>query len=394
MRIQKPSTQPASRSSSRTVARRRSRSTRTANQSQPPSIATDGADELVGLLVAEPDAGAVRAVDVLGVVAGRGAERAHVRLHLLARGLLLRVLAAADGEERERRQRGGATPSRQPARRRTASAGASSAAGSSATASALGAPRPAPRRRLAASSRLGLRRLAAAASASARPRRGSPPPAWPRLGLRGRHLGGRLAQLADARLLADLLAQVVELRAVDVADRADLDLLDLRRVHRERPLDADAERLLADGERLARAGALALDHDPLEDLHAAALALDHLEVHAHGVARLEARQVLAQLALLDALDDRAHGKGRPRGRRPMVAKCSADARCGSAASRSRRPCRSGSSRGTVPHSRESHDCERLSPIMKYCPCGTWKVSRPPRVAARSGRCTARRASCR
>src|SRR5918993_945569 len=33
-------------------------------------------------------------------------------------------------------------------------------------------------------------------------------------------------------------------------------------------------------------------------------------------------------------------------------------------------------RGTVPHSRESQDCERLSPIMKYCPCGTLYVSGP------------------
>jgi hypothetical protein len=79
-------------------------------------------------------------------------------------------------------------------------------------------------------------------------------------------------------------------------------------VQRERPLDADAERLLAHGERLAHARALALDHDPLEDLHAAALALDHLEVHAHGVARLERRQVRPQLALLEALDDVAHRK--------------------------------------------------------------------------------------
>ena len=63
---------------------------------------------------------------------------------------------------------------------------------------------------------------------------------------------GTLLLLADARLLADLAAQVVELRAVDVADRLHLDLLDLGRVQRERPLHADAERLLADGERLAR----------------------------------------------------------------------------------------------------------------------------------------------
>ena len=222
-----------------------------------------------------------------------------------------------------------------------------------------------------------------------------------RLGLRSRRgeLGGRLAKLADASLLADLLAQVVELGAVDVADRADLDLLDLRRVHRERPLDADAERLLADGERLAGAGALPLDHDPLEDLDAAALPLDHLEVDANGVPRLEAGNVLAQLALLDALDDRAHGKRAASGRRPMVAKtqislappaarsrCRAGGdstevqtrrarcreraeraaepgsarrepyaaggvsgwKCGSAASTSRRPCRSGSCAGPSP----------------------------------------------
>ena len=38
----------------------------------------------------------------------------------------------------------------------------------------------------------------------------------------------RLAELADASLLPDLAAQVVELRAVDVADLHDLDLVDLR----------------------------------------------------------------------------------------------------------------------------------------------------------------------
>ena len=105
--------------------------------------------------------------------------------------------------------------------------------------------------------------------------------------------------LPDARLLSHLRAQVVELRAVDVADRLHLDLLDLRRVHGERPLDPDAERLLADGERLAHAGALALDDDALEDLDAAALTLDHLEVDANGVARLELRQVGSQLSLLE-----------------------------------------------------------------------------------------------
>src|SRR3954451_16973244 len=93
--------------------------------------------------------------------------------------------------------------------------------------------------------------------------------------------------LAHARALSDAPAQVVQLGAVDVPDRADLDPLDLRRVQRECPLDADAERLLADGERLADAGALLLDHDPLEDLDAPALSLDHLEVDADRVPRLE-----------------------------------------------------------------------------------------------------------
>src|SRR4029079_6930290 len=111
----------------------------------------------------------------------------------------------------------------------------------------------------------------------------------------------------------------VELRAVDVADHRDLELLDLRRVQRERPLHADAEGLLADGERLARARALALDDDALEHLDALAAALDHLEVHAHGVARLELRHV-AQLRLLDALDDGAHGRGSRFGRGWSVAK--------------------------------------------------------------------------
>src|SRR6478672_9164363 len=52
-----------------------------------------------------------------------------------------------------------------------------------------------------------------------------------------------LPQLANPGLPPDLAAEVVKLRAVDVADRRNLDLVDLGRVQRERPLDADAERL-------------------------------------------------------------------------------------------------------------------------------------------------------
>jgi hypothetical protein len=74
----------------------------------------------------------------------------------------------------------------------------------------------------------------------------------------------------------------------------------------KRPLDADAKRLLADGEGLPRAGPATRDHDALEHLRPAPRALDHLEVNPHPVPGGEARHAL-QLALLDAVDDRAHG---------------------------------------------------------------------------------------
>src|SRR5688572_385551 len=134
-----------------------------------------------------------------------------------------------------------------------------------------------------------------------------------------------VAALAHARALADAAAQVVELRAPDVAAGGDLDPLDLRRVHRERALDADAERLLADREGLAHALALALDHDALEDLRAAARPLDDLEVHPHPVARLESGHA-AELRALEAVDHGGHGEekaaraGWLSQRRPMVAK--------------------------------------------------------------------------
>jgi hypothetical protein len=86
-------------------------------------------------------------------------------------------------------------------------------------------------------------------------------------------------------------------------------------VERERPLDAHAERLLPDCKRLPRARPLAFDHDSFEYLDPAPLALDHLEVDAHGIARLEPRAVRAQLALLEAFDDAVHENGPRRGRR-------------------------------------------------------------------------------
>src|SRR4051794_23041000 len=133
-----------------------------------------------------------------------------------------------------------------------------------------------------------------------------------------------VAALAHAGALADATAQVVQLGAPHVAAGGDLDALDLWRVQRERALHADAEGLLAHGEGLADALALALDDDALEDLGAAARALDDLEVDLEAVARLEAGDA-AQLRALEGVDDGAHGQKTstgadpPRKRRPMVA---------------------------------------------------------------------------
>ena len=119
-------------------------------------------------------------------------------------------------------------------------------------------------------------------------------------------LGTGVATLADAGALAHPAAQVVELGPPHVPARGHLDPLDLRRVQRERPLDADAERLLADRERLAGAVALTLDHDPLEHLGPPPGPFDHLKVDANTVAGVE-RRYSAELCALQGFDDGGHG---------------------------------------------------------------------------------------
>src|SRR5450759_4455803 len=98
-------------------------------------------------------------------------------------------------------------------------------------------------------------------------------------------LGSDVAALAHPRALSDAIAQVVELGAAHVAAGGQLDALDLRGMQGKHALHANAEGLLANREGLAGAVALALDDHALEDLHAAASALDHLEVDLHAVAR-------------------------------------------------------------------------------------------------------------
>ena len=123
------------------------------------------------------------------------------------------------------------------------------------------------------------------------------------------------APLGDSGRLADPASQVVELGPPHVATRRDLQFLDLRRVQRERPLHPDPERLLADREGLPGAGALPTQDDSLEDLGAAAAALDYLEVDAHAIAGAEGGKPRPQLATLDAVDDAAHWREKTAGPR-------------------------------------------------------------------------------
>src|SRR5215218_1513059 len=114
---------------------------------------------------------------------------------------------------------------------------------------------------------------------------------------------GGAALLLDLRGPAGPIAQVVELGPADVAPGDQLDLGDAGRVHREGPLDADAERDLADGEGLAQAAALAAQDEALEDLDPLPAPLDHADVHLDGVAGPEVGQIVTQLRALDRIGD-------------------------------------------------------------------------------------------
>ena len=72
--------------------------------------------------------------------------------------------------------------------------------------------------------------------------------------------------LLDLGGLAHLVTEVVQLGATDIALTGDLDLVDLRGVHREGTLNADREANLTDGERLANAMTVTTDHVALEHL--------------------------------------------------------------------------------------------------------------------------------
>src|SRR4029077_2098102 len=99
---------------------------------------------------------------------------------------------------------------------------------------------------------------------------------------------------------------VVELGAAHVAAALDGDLADGRAVGLEHALDALAVRDLAHRERGIESAVAARDHDTLVRLHPLTVAFHHLDLHHHGVAGLEVRNLAGHALLLDFLDYLAH----------------------------------------------------------------------------------------
>src|SRR5262249_1261315 len=106
-----------------------------------------------------------------------------------------------------------------------------------------------------------------------------------------------LLALAQARRLADAVAQVIQLSPADLASPLHVDLGDLRRVQRKRALDALALYDAADGEHLAHAAAAPRDDCAAEDLRALLGAFQDALVDVHLVADLEQRDFTLQTGL-------------------------------------------------------------------------------------------------
>src|ERR1700720_389116 len=110
----------------------------------------------------------------------------------------------------------------------------------------------------------------------------------------------------DPRGLTGQIAQVVELGAAHAAAALDGDLADGRAVGLEHALDTLAVRDLAHRERGVESAVTARDHDALVRLHTLTVAFHHLDLHHHGVAGLEVRDLAGHALLLDFLDYLAH----------------------------------------------------------------------------------------
>src|SRR5690242_19537004 len=85
------------------------------------------------------------------------------------------------------------------------------------------------------------------------------------------------AALFEAGRLAAQPAHVIEVLAPDDRVAHHLDLVNARRMHQKRALDADAMRNAPDGERAIQPLAVMADDDALEDLNALARTLNHFD---------------------------------------------------------------------------------------------------------------------
>src|SRR6185312_357251 len=93
------------------------------------------------------------------------------------------------------------------------------------------------------------------------------------------------AALFEAGRLAAQTAHIIEILAPDDRVAHNLDLIDARRIHQKRPLDADAMRDAPDSKRAVQSLAMMADDDTLEDLDALARTLNHFDMHADRVTR-------------------------------------------------------------------------------------------------------------
>lgn len=109
--------------------------------------------------------------------------------------------------------------------------------------------------------------------------------------------------LLDLGGLAHLVTEVVQLGATDIALTGDLDLVDLRGVHREGTLNADREADLTDGERLANAMTVTTDHVALEHLDTLTITLGDALVNLNVIANVEFGEIGLDLLLLDCAND-------------------------------------------------------------------------------------------
>src|SRR5580704_502181 len=196
----------------------------------------------------------------------------------------------------------------------------------------------------------------------------------------------------DARGFAREIAQIVELRAAHTAAALHHDVADGGTVGLEGALDALAVGDLAHRERGVEPAVAARDHDAFVGLHTLAVALDDLDLHDHGVARLELGHLARHAPLVQILDYLVHVTyldplPRPLGRpatdpiraapRPR-ASAPQSGRAGGAASA--RPRTSGASGGCRHGRRTIAPAARLSPRTLPAACSAASRAAPARTS--------------